>query len=178
MLTYVDIFFIKEFTMKNKIFLCGMLIAIVGLVVSLSGCFAVPASLTTFAEINQQNLGTFGESASIPIKDFESKGLIFTEAKFTMEDGKIDGDTFTYQALLQKAKAAGADAIINIAIDKRVENVKQAGKLSKIIKQETWYGSALAIKYTNALTTGEATQVNHGRTYNLSSGVSGTSVQQ
>jgi hypothetical protein len=50
--------------------------------------------------------------------------------------------------LLNEAHKLGADAIINIVIDKRIERQSSGFNNSTT---ETWYGSALAIKYTDPL---------------------------
>jgi hypothetical protein len=156
--------------MKNKLFLLGTLVVIAGVVFSFSGCSLMQ---TVSQDMNYRNWGAFGEATAIPVKDFESRGLIFTEVVFKVDsgNGKIDGNVFTYQELLKKAQALGADAVINVTIDKRVENVTIG---LKTLKQETWYGSALAIKYTNALTQGDVLQVNTPRIYSLSGSASTT----
>ena len=117
-----------------------------------TGCIFVPSPIST--EMNHSNWGSFAE-AKIPVKDFESKGLVFAEYQFIVTDkGTIEGETFMYQKLLKEAERLGADAIINVAIDKRTENITQkSGFGTKSNKQQTWYGSALAIKYTDALVT-------------------------
>ena len=116
-------------------------------VFAFTGCLGMPAHI---AEINFQNWGVFGEAAIIPVRNFESVGLVFSEATFTINDkGQMTGTgTFTYQALLKEAHKLEADAIINVAIDRKLEKVLD-GK--KMIKKETWYGSALAIKYTDTV---------------------------
>jgi hypothetical protein len=137
--------FIGGICMKNKLLLLGALIVAAAVVLPLAGCGTVPTS----SEINYSNQGTFGQSVIIPGKDFETRGLIFTETVYQITDrGTINGDIFTYQALLKEAQRLGADAIINVTIDKRRENVT-SGSRTNI--QETWYGSALAIRYTNTL---------------------------
>ncbi|MDR1576408.1 MAG: hypothetical protein LBS37_10425 [Treponema sp.] len=134
--------------MKNKLFFLGKIAVITGLIFSFSGCSSIPQQQNT-AAVSYQNWGAFGEAVLIPVKDFESRGLVFTEVTFTINDkGQIQGETFTYQALLKKAQEAGGEAIINVTIDKAVSNVSEGLRTSK---QETWYGSALAIKYTDAI---------------------------
>ena len=55
---------------------------------------------------------TFGTSLITPAKDYNSLGLIFTEHTFELNTRSVfNGETFTYQALLKKAKQLGADAI-------------------------------------------------------------------
>ena len=108
------------------------------------------------ADMYYKNFGFFGQSVIFPVKDFVTLGNVFTESTFKVEKGTIEGDIFTIQALYKKAAELGADAIINVIVDKRTDwvseriTVKDSTRLT-IVKQETWYGSALAIKYTEAL---------------------------
>jgi len=96
----------------------------------------------------------FGQQIITPAKDFNGLGLVFSEQSFELNTKeRFDGQTFTYQALLREAKALNADAIINVVIDYRVvidSTIDDADKRTEI-KTETWYGSALAIKYTTSL---------------------------
>jgi hypothetical protein len=87
------------------------------------------------------------------VKDFVSVGLVFTESQFeTTEAGGFDGRTFTYQALLKEAQKLGAHAIINVTIDRLVENITTIqGDVTGRGRRESWLGSALAIKYTDPL---------------------------
>jgi uncharacterized protein YbjQ (UPF0145 family) len=97
-----------------------------------------------------ENEGIFGEQIYIPVKNFEAAGLVFTDARYSIDviNSTIVGDTFTYQALLKEAAKLGAHAIINIAIDRGVENLTIDEHSTR---NETWYASALAIKYTDSL---------------------------
>ena len=121
------------------------------------------------------NWGTFGEAAIMPVKDFETLGWVYTENTFTVDkkSGTIIGETFSYQELLKKAHELGADAIINVVIDKKNEEVVKRTPFYRMIidsnKQETWYGTALAIKYTDAIIE-DNLLTNNGRTYNQRSG--------
>ena len=133
--------------MKNKIKILAALVIMMAVIFTFTGCFGFPAYFAS--QMHYHNWGVFGEAAVIPVKDFESVGLVFTEVSFILRDGgNIEGQTFTYQALLREAAKIEADAIINVAIDKKWDRVVE-GKKSFI--RETWYGSALAIKYTNAM---------------------------
>ena len=154
--------------MRNKHFILGLLAMIAGIVLVLSSCSSVPRS----AEMNYDNWGAFGE-VFIPAKDFETRGLVFTEVQFQIsEKQEIAGETFTYQALLKEAAKLGADAIINVTIDKRAENVSVG---MRTVKQETWYGSALAIKYTNMLSTESLSRT---RVWSTTGGVAATNEAQ
>jgi len=140
--------------MKNKLFVLGVVIAIACIIVFLIGC---STANTTTASYNQ-SWGSFGE-VLVPVKDFESKGMVFTTAQFIITDkGNISGKVLTYQDLLKAAQKVGADAIVNVTIDRIVENVIDDSNVfspGSSIK-ETWYGSALAIKYTNTITQSNA----------------------
>jgi hypothetical protein len=109
------------------------LVLIIGLAVM--GCNTLTAS-------NEGAIGTISTPAA---KDFTSLGLVFTEGQHTTGDGAI----FTYYELLKKAQELGADTIVNVTIDQKVVGTKflilDLGTIT------TWYGSALAIKYTDTL---------------------------
>ena len=147
---------------------------------AISSGATTPAAVTadsTNSTNNFQNWGTFGEVV-IPVKDFESKGMVFVQVQFqATADGTFNGDVFTYQALLKEAQKVGADAIVNVTIDRRVdiikkvENVGRSNEKKAETKQETWYGSALAIKYTGAITQGSLTSGVRERNVNGSSAV-------
>ncbi|MDR1898515.1 MAG: hypothetical protein LBQ55_00735 [Treponema sp.] len=111
------------------------------LVISLTLMTLVLAGCAT---IGRENNGTF-DNVWVPAHDFTSAGLVFTEAQIENNKGEI----FTYNALLKEAQKAGADAIINVAIDVKREGTKFLWMY--LNPKETWYGSALAIKYTNAV---------------------------
>lgn len=133
--------------MKNNLFVWA-LIALIAL--AAAGC----VTTKTVGE----NQGNFGEHTRTPVKDFASLGLVFTETQLTTSSsGTSQGQIFTYQALLKEAQKLGADAIINVVIDKKTQNTGNT-------IQETWYGSALAIKYTNALTQTTTVTVTAGGT--------------
>jgi hypothetical protein len=128
--------------MKNRFLLLGMIILMLGTI--FTSCM-----MTSTAAVRVENEGAFGQNLIIPAKDWESKGFVFVEKQYQITDKNIEGDAFTYQALLMEAQKVGADAIINIVIDKKLESVKSG---MATVRQETWYGSALAIKYTTVLT--------------------------
>ncbi|MDR1859027.1 MAG: hypothetical protein LBQ69_06105 [Treponema sp.] len=135
--------------MKSDFFTAA-LAAVIFCALSVTGC------VSTNAQINSKSEGEFGKQVLIPAMEFETRGLVFTETQFTViSKGDIDGMTFTYQQLLKEAQKLGADAIINVVIDidKRIEHeaTGQLGYNTNTV--ETWYGSALAIKYTRILKT-------------------------
>ena len=110
-----------------------------------------------------------GEATRLPIKNFESLGLVFTEFTLTHQGDNFQGNVQTYRALLMEAHNLGADAIINVTIDRvtTTTTVTTGGTTtagssihdlfyepitSNITTVYTWYGTALAIRYTTALT--------------------------
>jgi hypothetical protein len=118
---------------KKRVFL-GMLVMTLTFGLLAVGC----------ATISAENKGTFSD-ISVPAKDFTALGLVFTENVVENNKGKV----FTYNALLQEAKALGADTIVNVVIDVQKEGKKFLGFHSN--PKETWYGSATAIKYKDGL---------------------------
>ena len=134
----------------------------------------------TEAAMNINNWGTFGEMSIMPVKDFEVKGWVYSHNEFRVDGGVISGPVFTYHELLQKANELGADAIINVTIDKVNRRASSATydidknqiatqRSSSRARTEEWFGTALAIKYTTALTD-ENLLVNSPRRFIFSSG--------
>lgn len=162
--------------MKNKVFVLGTLVIMIGVAFSFSGC----GSIQTLTEINYDNLGAFGEAAAIPIKDFEPVGFVYKTFTFQIsEKGVISGDLFKYQDLFKLAEAKGADAIINVTIDKQINNnVTATGTLFTRAREEIWYASALAIKYTDVLPQGDNLTVNRTRMWSVSGNASSTVEEQ
>jgi hypothetical protein len=106
-----------------------------------------PTEIAATVTVAGMNNGRFGENIRVPVKDFETKGLVFTETQLiTADKGNDEGQIFTYQALLKEAQKLGADAIINVVIDQKIQVSTSPNK-----RYTTWYGSALAIKYTATL---------------------------
>jgi len=144
--------------MKNKLFLAGLFLVTFCALVT-TGCYTPPPS----AEIDMSflNEGTFADVV-IPVKDFESLGLVFTQVElqrigsrkdlYSAESVTFEGRVFTYQELLKEAQKLGADAIINVTIDSitRMETTTDRANV-KNTRNLIWYGSALAIRYTNAI---------------------------
>jgi len=123
--------------MKNTLKVLAVITLITGAAAALTGCLSTA--------ITGENHGEFGRNIRTPVKDFASVGLVFTETQLTNSFTASEGQIFTYQALLREAGRLGADSIINVTIDKKTEMMVGGGQ------KETWYGSALAIKYTNVL---------------------------
>jgi hypothetical protein len=114
-----------------------------------SAVFVFTGCLSSATAVNRDNNGPFGQHFRTPVKDFVTVGFVFTENQFQVEpDGAFSGDIFTYQELLKKAQELGGDAIINVVIEQRYDT--ESTVLSST-RKETWYGSALAVKYTDTL---------------------------
>lgn len=158
--------------MKNKLLFIGTLVMFTGIIFSYAACSSEPVATTT-TSVKFSNWGVFGENVILPAKDFESRGLVFIETVFEAPAYKgIVGEVFTYQALLKEAAKVGADAIINVVIDKKIEDVLSSrGTISGSRFQERWYGSALAIKYTDMITDKDA-HFNNARVFTGASGYS------
>jgi hypothetical protein len=110
-------------------------LALVFTVIGLGGC------ATTLKE----NFSGKSENITVGAKDFAAVGLVFVEAVVT----KGNGEKMTYDALMKAAAEKDADAIVNVAIDVKKDGTKFLWFY--INPQETWYGSALAIKYTESI---------------------------
>ncbi|MDR1802419.1 MAG: hypothetical protein LBQ94_02330 [Treponema sp.] len=76
-------------------------------------------------------------NVALVVKDFEPRGIVFADA------AGWDGYRTTYDALMKEAAQKGADAIINV-------NISSTG----ILFNRKWSGSALAVKYLDAVTDG------------------------
>jgi uncharacterized protein YbjQ (UPF0145 family) len=116
--------------MKNFVWL-----ALVCTAIGLSGC----------ATTMKDNFSGKSENITVGAKDFTAVDLVFVETVVA----KGNGEKVTYDALMKAAAEKDADAIVNVSID-----VKKSG--TKFLwfylnPQETWYGSALAIKYTESI---------------------------
>jgi len=139
--------------MKNKLSVWVLFALTIFAALAVTGC----GSLFSSTQTGEENKGNFGEHTRTPVKDFVSLGLIFTETQLTTSSAGTSGQVFTYQALLKEAQKLGADAIINVVIDKKSQN-------SSGSTIETWYGSALAIKYTETIRQTETVTVTTGTT--------------
>jgi hypothetical protein len=81
---------------------------------------------------------------SVPAaKDVKILGIVRVEGLVTQGSG----EKVTYDSLLKAAEAKGGDGIVNVFIDVKKDVIKIF--FWQITTAETWYGSALAIKYTD-----------------------------
>jgi uncharacterized protein YbjQ (UPF0145 family) len=76
-------------------------------------------------------------------KDVEIIGLVHYEA--VLHNGT--GEKLTYDALLREAEKLGGNGIVNVLIDVKNEGIPIFSWIFDI--KQTWYGTALAIKYLN-----------------------------
>ena len=125
----------------NKLFYTIVLLASI-----LSSCAYLPRT----SDYGYPNVGGYN-NASIPVKDYETLGLIFVKSSEVIDgDGNHEGSKITYEMIMLEAQKLGADDVINIRVD-----IKQKVDYSKDRKPiRTTYeytANALAIKYTTAL---------------------------
>ena len=125
--------------MKSIVRTAGIAGTVLAALLCIAGCASEGVTV--------MNRGVFGEAAAIPVKDYQTLGMIFTTHVYPPNEQDKAADVFTYQALLKEAQKLGADAIINVAIDRRVQTMRK--DMGGHYRLETWYGSALAVKYTN-----------------------------
>jgi len=121
--------------MKNHFKFLGIIavIAVIGL--SQAGCHS---TITVADTGSVQNI-------TIPAMDFEVLGVVRHQAVVRNDNG----ERITYDALLRAAEARGGHALANLMIDVRREYNSFLFWRWNIT--ETWYGSALAIRFTEAL---------------------------
>ena len=118
---------------------------IFGIIVSLA-LIMLPMMSCMTNELKARYEGTTYDIA-IPAKDFEILGVVRVETTVSRNDTRSrgNGEFITYDALLKAAEAKGGNGIVNVMIDKRVTT-------SSSNITDTYYGTALAIKYTNTVT--------------------------
>jgi len=101
------------------------------------GCEAVA---DTKPSIKAPFFGYIAEIETPAVKNFEILGLVFCEV---VENNTGNGERITYNALLKEAAKLNGHNIMNARLDiKREEN------------RTIWYGSALAIRYTETVRAG------------------------
>ncbi|MDR0668987.1 MAG: hypothetical protein LBF95_02800 [Treponema sp.] len=129
---------------KSGLFVLGMLIVL----------FALAGCTTGLKSAYNGTTWNIGVPAA---KNVEIIGLVHYEG--LVENGT--GEKVTYDALLREAEKLGGNGIVNIMIDVKREGMKFLFWM--LNSKETWYGSALAIKYTNENLT-ETITLNDGKT--------------
>jgi hypothetical protein len=118
----------------------GLFVGMLGLALA----FGLLAGCTT-AGVKQRDEGTVYNIGVPAAKNVEILGLVHIE---TEVDSNGNGESITYDALLKEAEKLGGNGIVNILIDKKAEEKKLFGRTIGA-GQTTWFGSALAIKYTD-----------------------------
>jgi len=108
---------------------------------SLVGCGAMTS--TSERVIYNHKEGYF-EQINVSAKDFEPIQLVFIET--------AQGGILTYQMLLKEAQRVGGQGMVDVTI----EEIRVCSRTKSVMGDSggcvsTWYGSALAIRYTQAL---------------------------
>lgn len=102
--------------------------------------------------------GTINDAAPIPMKDYQTLGIIFVESTEIIDgNGNHYGSKITNAMLMREAAKLGADDIINLRIDVQEihelipgnELISGIGMVSQITYKYT--ATALAIKYTDVI---------------------------
>jgi len=96
-------------------------------------------------------------NVAIAAKDFTSLGIIFVKSTEVIDsDGSHTGSKITYEMLMLEARRLNADDVINIRIDVNQvqETVKGSNGLDITRITYNYTASALAIRYTTAITSG------------------------
>jgi hypothetical protein len=131
--------------MKKAGVICGLIMLSV-----VTGC-----STTSFSN----ELTGRADYVNMAVKDFAGMGIIFVESVEVFTAGPFGfnkthtGSQITYADLLSKAAELGADDIANIRIDITTDHVKNnfVDFFRGYKRTYTYKGTALAIKYTNAV---------------------------
>ncbi|AEF86488.1 hypothetical protein TREPR_1318 [Treponema primitia ZAS-2] len=112
----------------------GMLACVLAFTLVLPGCVS---------SLKDTYTGTAWNIGVPAAKDVKILGIVRYE---TIVD-RGNGEKITYDALLREAEKLGGDGIVNIMIDVK----RESSKLFTFIfsSKDTWYGSALAIKYSD-----------------------------
>jgi hypothetical protein len=105
--------------------------------------------------------GNINNAAPIPVKDYETLGIIFVESTEVIDGNGIHtGSKITHALLMREAEKLGADDVINLRID--VQEIKEFVSVSgnnlggKALQTTYKYtATALAIKYTDVIVTAE-----------------------
>ena len=142
--------------MKKGKGILGILVLLSVFVLVGVGCTTHHASITGGADTQ----AAFAR-VNVPAKDFTSVGLVFAQTEVEIRRNRdsrtLSGDVITYNMLMQEAARLGAHAIVNVTIDRVIEERGEIRRIGFIVLQdtgitrETWKGNALAIRYTDKL---------------------------
>jgi len=142
----------------NKKHVFGVTALALLLTFSFTGC----KTITTLDGGAEKQGGVF-QTVQTPAKDFNTLGLVFAEVVEEKDDKGVRGDILTYQALLKEVKKLNGDYMINVVIERKFEGKVELAfgnpQKDTEIGKSTWYGSAVAIKYTASLTESSAEQI-------------------
>jgi hypothetical protein len=130
----------------------------------ISGCILISfifVSCTTVANVpnvnyNYPNNG-ITNNAVLAVKDYEPIEIIFVKSSEVIDgDGNHTGSKITYEMLMLEAQKLEADDVINIKIDvnQKEEIIKTNDNYYITQTTYNYTASALAIKYTTAIQTG------------------------
>jgi len=122
--------------MKNTFKVFGIIALVLVIGFSMMGC--VSSTTGNFKE----PISGVTYNIAIPAKNIQIIGLVRVETKVDIDN---NGELITYDALLKASEAVGGNGIANIMIDR----LQQSTRAAIPMKTTTWYGSALAIKFTN-----------------------------
>ena len=122
--------------MKNLKFV-GIIAFVAVIMLSVVGCSTI--------SVKESESG-YAPSVGITVKDFEALGVVRVQ---TVIDDKGNGERITFDALLREAEKLGGNGIANVTIDKQSEI--KVSPFGRSPGTTTYYGSALAIKYTNTI---------------------------
>jgi hypothetical protein len=120
--------------MKKNVFFVGMLAILLVFGFLLTGCAST---------IKNAYGGTSWNLGVPAVKEIKILGLVRVEG--LVKNG--NGEQLTYDALLRKAEELGGNGIVNVMID--VQRDVQKFFFFTLRDDQTWYGSALAIQYTD-----------------------------
>jgi len=112
-------------------------------------CAYIPTVDYSYPHIGSSN------NASIVVKDYETLGIIFVKSSEMIDgNGNHTGSRITYEMIMLEAQKLSADDVINIKID--VNQIVDFSITGEPIKTTFNYtATALAIKYTSALSVGD-----------------------
>ncbi len=127
-----------------------MVVSLVVFVVLGLACASQPKAAQENVESQDSASRFFYEDVKVPTKDFISLGIVFDTAVLTTTSDvnnssntrTTEGEEFMYYKLLEKAQALGADAIVNVSLDKLISTSRvKNGAKTNIVTEEKWFGS-------------------------------------
>ena len=142
--------------MKKEKRMWGTLVLLLVFALAISGCVSHDTGISGGA-----NAGATFAHVNVSAQGFQSLGLVFAETEVQISrrwfSSNMQGEALTFNALAREAHALGADAIINVTIDRVVQTRGRRFYFILIpfpdqrATREIWQGSALAVRYTGSL---------------------------